>query len=128
MLKGCQTPTQHQQFHNHVLYVILSSANSYNTLHLHYKLMLSLSPGLPDNEGVFSMLRRRCKDEKLNVRKAALQAMESAIRFEAPTYRKENLELLRDHCRDPGLSVRKQSLQSLTDLLLDMPKDKLLQQ
>ena len=35
------------------------------------------------------MLRRRIKDEKLNVRKAALQALESAIRFEAPNYRKE---------------------------------------
>ena len=35
------------------------------------------------------MLRRRAKDEKLVVRKAALQAIESTIRFEAPYYRKE---------------------------------------
>lgn len=39
----------------------------------------------------------------------------------------QNVEILKDHCRDPGLSVRKQSMQSLTDLLMDMPKDTFIQ-
>ncbi|XP_053384703.1 condensin-2 complex subunit D3-like [Mercenaria mercenaria] len=84
-------------------------------------------PNLSDSEGVFSMLRRRARDEKVNVRKAALQALEAAVRFEMPNYTKQNIEVLKDHCRDPGLSVRKQALQSLTDLLIDSPKDKFLQ-
>ena len=49
---------------------------------------------LPDSDGVFSMLRRRAKDEKVVVRKAALQAIETAIRFEAPNYRKEVMDFL----------------------------------
>lgn len=44
---------------------------------------------LPDDEGVLSMIRRRARDEKVNVRKAALQAVENVIRFEAPDYRRQ---------------------------------------
>lgn len=35
------------------------------------------------------MLRRRVKDEKVNVRKAALHAIECAIRYEMPAYTKQ---------------------------------------
>lgn len=44
---------------------------------------------LPDEQGVLSMLRRRAQDEKAQVRKAALQALESVVRFEAPDYRRQ---------------------------------------
>ena len=48
-------------------------------------------PDLSDREGLFSMLRRRAQDDKLNVRKAAIQTLESAIRFEAPNITKQVL-------------------------------------
>lgn len=44
---------------------------------------------LPDEQGVLSMLRRRAQDEKAQVRKAALQALEGVVRFEAPDYRRQ---------------------------------------
>ncbi|XP_052797938.1 condensin-2 complex subunit D3-like [Mya arenaria] len=84
-------------------------------------------PNLSDSEGVFSMLRRRLNDERVNVRKAALHALEAAVRFQMPNYTEQNLSCLKDHCRDPGLSVRKQALQSLTDLLADFPTDIIIQ-
>ncbi|KAL3841668.1 hypothetical protein ACJMK2_019782 [Sinanodonta woodiana] len=84
-------------------------------------------PNLEDSDGVLSMLRRRCGDEKVNVRKSSLQAIERIIRFEAPNYRKKDLEILRDRCRDPALSVRKQAMMSLTELLQCYPFDSHLQ-
>jgi len=39
--------------------------------------------GLEDNTGVVSMLRRRSNDEKINVRKASLLAIENVCRLEA---------------------------------------------
>ncbi|KAL5006443.1 hypothetical protein ScPMuIL_015249 [Solemya velum] len=85
------------------------------------------NPNLVDDDGVISMLRRRAQDEKVNVRKSALQAIESFIRFEGASYRKEDIEVLKERCRDPSLTVRKQAMQSLTDLLLDMSHDEHLQ-
>ncbi|XP_033751450.1 LOW QUALITY PROTEIN: condensin-2 complex subunit D3-like [Pecten maximus] len=91
-------------------------------------LLTPFNPNLADDDGVMSMLRRRSRDEKVNVRKAALLAVENIIRFEAPDYRRQNLELLVERCRDPALSARKQAMQSLTSLLLEMPEEKTLQQ
>ncbi|OWF35473.1 condensin-2 complex subunit D3-like isoform X2 [Mizuhopecten yessoensis] len=91
-------------------------------------MLTPFNPNLPDDDGVMSMLRRRSRDEKVNVRKSALLAVENIIRFEAPDYRRQNLELLVERCRDPALSARKQAMQSLTSLLLEMPTEKTLQQ
>ncbi|XP_055997299.1 condensin-2 complex subunit D3-like isoform X2 [Ostrea edulis] len=93
----------------------------------HQVALTPFNPNLPDEQGVLSMLRRRARDEKVNVRKAALQALECVIKFEAPDYRRQDLDVLVERCRDPALSVRKQALQSLTDLLLAMPTEKPLQ-
>ena len=41
---------------------------------------------LPDNLGVVSMLRRRVCDEKVNVRKAAIQALESLILLDVANF------------------------------------------
>ena len=41
---------------------------------------------LPDSTGVVSMLRRRVCDEKVNVRKAAVQALESIILLDATNF------------------------------------------
>ncbi|XP_060560859.1 condensin-2 complex subunit D3-L-like [Ruditapes philippinarum] len=92
---------------------------------------VNLTPGvnlnLTNSKGVFSMLRSRLNDSKQNVRKAAVQALEAAVRFEMPNFTKENLDSLTKHYRDPVLSVRKQVFQSLKDLLMDNPKDTFLQ-
>ncbi|VDI33710.1 condensin-2 complex subunit D3, partial [Mytilus galloprovincialis] len=85
------------------------------------------NPNMPDDDGVTSMFRRRAKDPKVNVRKAALHALENIIRFQCPDYSRQDLDVLVERCRDPALSVRKQSMQSLTDLLLDFPTEKPLQ-
>ncbi len=37
---------------------------------------------MADGKGVVSMLRRRAADEKVNVRKAALQALENIMRLD----------------------------------------------
>ncbi|XP_067654633.1 condensin-2 complex subunit D3-L-like isoform X2 [Haliotis asinina] len=88
---------------------------------------IELTPGfnanLIDDDGVISMLRRRSQDQKVNVRKAALQALECMIRFEAPDYRKEDLAILEERCADPALSVRKQAMMSLTELLMQHTTD-----
>jgi len=41
-----------------------------------------MKPGLEDNSGVVSMLRRRSSDPKINVRKASLLAIENICRLE----------------------------------------------
>ena len=41
---------------------------------------------LPDSTGVVSMLRRRVCDEKVNVRKAAVQALESIILLDTTNF------------------------------------------
>jgi len=41
-----------------------------------------VKPGLDDNSGVVSMLRRRSCDTKINVRKASLLAIENVCRLE----------------------------------------------
>ena len=43
---------------------------------------LVVDTALTDGKGVLSMLRRRIQDEKVNVRKASLQAMENLIRLD----------------------------------------------
>ncbi|KAI0221272.1 Condensin-2 complex subunit D3 [Lamellibrachia satsuma] len=76
---------------------------------------------LPDNKGVVSMLRRRVCDEKVNVRKAAVQALESLILLDAANFCNQDLDAIYQRCHDPALSVRKQALVSLTTLLQEMP-------
>ena len=44
---------------------------------------------LGDGKGVMSLLRRRAGDEKVNVRKAALQALENIVKLESDGYNKE---------------------------------------
>lgn len=50
---------------------------------------ICLPIGLQDPEGVTSMLRRRASDEKVMVRKAAVQTLESAIRLAGPAYKQQ---------------------------------------
>ncbi|XP_013421008.1 condensin-2 complex subunit D3-like, partial [Lingula anatina] len=94
-------------------------------------LAVQLTPGaefsLADGKGVVSMLRRRACDEKVNVRKAALQALENVIRMEGAAFNKQDLDILNERCQDPALSVRKQAMMSLTQLLSEMPDNRTVQ-
>ncbi|XP_076046564.1 chromosome associated protein D3 [Oratosquilla oratoria] len=73
---------------------------------------------LPNATVVMSMLRRRALDDKVTVRKSALQVMENLMRLDSGMLSVKNLKVLAAHCRDPALLVRKQMITSLT-LLLD---------
>lgn len=68
-----------------------------------------------------AMLRKRTRDEKINVRKSALQVLVSILKHCDILGMEEDLLILRDHCRDPAVSVRKQALQSLTELVTAQP-------
>ncbi|XP_075822590.1 condensin-2 complex subunit D3 isoform X1 [Microtus pennsylvanicus] len=67
------------------------------------------------------MLRKRTKDEKINVRKSALQVLVNILKHCDISLMEEDLFILQEHCRDPALSVRKQALQSLTELVMAQP-------
>ncbi|CAH6858928.1 Ncapd3 [Phodopus roborovskii] len=68
-----------------------------------------------------AMLRKRTKDEKINVRKSALQVLVSILKHCDILSLEKDLLILQDHCRDPAVSVRKQALQSLTELVMAQP-------
>ncbi|XP_028666256.1 condensin-2 complex subunit D3 [Erpetoichthys calabaricus] len=67
---------------------------------------------------VMDILRVRARDEKVNVRKSALQVLTNILKFGIVSCCPEDLSILQDRCRDPAVSVRKQALLCLTDLLL----------
>ena len=62
------------------VFVELYGVNNLNVICHPYPL------ALPDNMGVVSMLRRRVCDEKVNVRKAAIQALESLILLDVANF------------------------------------------
>ena len=76
---------------------------------------------LPGERCFMTMLRKRIKDEKINVRKSALQVLMSILKHCDILSMEQDLLILQDHCRDPAISVRKQALQSLTELVMAQP-------
>ncbi|XP_045592017.2 condensin-2 complex subunit D3-L [Procambarus clarkii] len=76
----------------------------------------------PNAARVVSMLRRRALDDKVTVRKSALQALENLMRLDNEMLSDKNLEVLLEHCRDPALLVRKQIITSLTTLVNCYPE------
>lgn len=76
------------------------------------------STSLPDLI-ILQMVRRRTMDEKVGVRKAALQALESLMRLSPEVTRKEDVGVVYERCLDPALSVRKQAIVSLTMLTVE---------
>ncbi|EDO46571.1 predicted protein, partial [Nematostella vectensis] len=72
-------------------------------------------------------IRKRTCDEKVGVRKAALQALESVIHLDLAHLHKPDLIMLHDRCMDPALSVRRQAMVSLTSLLQEQPTNAMLQ-
>uniref|UniRef100_A0A803T7G9 Condensin-2 complex subunit D3 n=1 Tax=Anolis carolinensis TaxID=28377 RepID=A0A803T7G9_ANOCA len=82
---------------------------------------------LQGRKEIMGMLRLRAGDEKINVRKSALQVLMSILKYQVTPCTTEDLATLQDRCRDPAVSVRKQALQSITDLLLSQPENALIQ-
>ncbi|XP_042861506.1 condensin-2 complex subunit D3-like [Penaeus japonicus] len=77
---------------------------------------------LPNASLVVSMLHRRALDDKVTVRKSALQVLENLMRIDNEMLMDKNLEVLVEHCRDPALIIRKQMVTSLTTLVLCYPE------
>ncbi|XP_033638776.1 condensin-2 complex subunit D3-like [Asterias rubens] len=83
-------------------------------------LLLEMSNGSSSvtvGRNIICMLQKRARDEKVGVRKAALQALENILRLDGSTITIKELQVLHDACLDPALSVRKQAVASLTTLL-----------
>ena len=72
---------------------IVSMLHRQGMLHCIHATLTVITPasiaGLPDRQGMVSMLHRRAREEKVHVRKAALQALHKFILFEAPAIKKE---------------------------------------
>ncbi|XP_042229630.1 condensin-2 complex subunit D3-like isoform X2 [Homarus americanus] len=77
---------------------------------------------LPNAARVVSMLHRRALDDKVTVRKSALQVLENLMRLDNEMLTEKNLEVLAEHCRDPALLVRKQIITSLSTLMNCYPE------
>ena len=76
---------------------------------------------------ILQMVRQRTTDEKVGVRKSAIQALESLMRLNPDVTRKEDVGVVYERCMDPALSVRKQAIVSLTVLLMERMGCELLQ-
>ncbi|XP_071500786.1 condensin-2 complex subunit D3-L-like [Diadema antillarum] len=83
--------------------------------------------GFAGSSSLLSCLKQRVCDDKVGVRKAALQALENVFKLQCMTFDLQLLEILRERCHDTALSVRKQALDSLTSLLKENPRDERVQ-
>ncbi|XP_063956965.1 condensin-2 complex subunit D3-L-like isoform X1 [Lytechinus pictus] len=83
--------------------------------------------GFVGSSGLLNCLKERICDDKVGVRKAALQALENIFKLQCMAFDLQLLEILRERCRDTALSVRKQALDSLTSLLKESPTDERVQ-
>ncbi|XP_030849692.1 condensin-2 complex subunit D3 [Strongylocentrotus purpuratus] len=83
--------------------------------------------GFVGSSGLLNCLKERICDDKVGVRKAALQALENIFKLQCMNFDLQLLEILRERCRDTALSVRKQALDSLTSLLKESTTDERVQ-
>ncbi|KAJ3614271.1 hypothetical protein NHX12_017845 [Muraenolepis orangiensis] len=79
------------------------------------------------SEENLACLMRHAADPKTSVRKSALQATLSLLKFGVIPMTTENLSILSDRCRDPALSVKKKALQCLVEMLTAQPRSDLVQ-
>lgn len=73
---------------------------------------------LPNCAAMLKLLEERATDEKVHVRKNALQLLLVIMRRDGRFLLKELLKLLGNSCRDVALMVRRHMAQMITDLLL----------
>ncbi|XP_047737385.1 condensin-2 complex subunit D3 [Hyalella azteca] len=81
-----------------------------------------VSVDMPNAAMVLTLLTRRCRDDKVTVRKSALQVLENLTKLDNQMLTKANLQIFCDHCRDPALLIRKQMVVALTQLVEDHPQ------
>ncbi|KAM9364165.1 LOW QUALITY PROTEIN: condensin-2 complex subunit D3-L-like [Pholidichthys leucotaenia] len=74
-----------------------------------------------------ALLLHSIKDPKINVRKAALQALVGLLKHGVIPMSAENLASLSERCRDPAVSVKKKALQCVGELLAAKPEYRLVQ-
>uniref|UniRef100_A0A2P2I5C0 Condensin-2 complex subunit D3-like n=1 Tax=Hirondellea gigas TaxID=1518452 RepID=A0A2P2I5C0_9CRUS len=77
---------------------------------------------MPNATMVIALLKRRARDDKVTVRKSALQVLENLLKLDEAMVTKDNLKVFCDHCRDPALLVRKQMVTTLSTLVERYPK------
>ncbi|KAK6627283.1 hypothetical protein RUM44_009760 [Polyplax serrata] len=75
----------------------------------------------PGARVIINKVFEKCLDERVNVRKAALQVISSLFKFSSKWMTSEALALFGKHCRDPALSIRKDMINSVTELMLFFP-------
>ncbi|KAJ8050994.1 Condensin-2 complex subunit D3 [Holothuria leucospilota] len=92
-------------------------------------LLLNMSNGGQgyDLKGFLAMVKQRACDEKVGVRKAALQVLENLSQVDKTNLDPESMKVIQERCLDPALSVRKQAMGSFTNLLLKYPTNEALQ-
>ncbi|XP_068212187.1 condensin-2 complex subunit D3-L [Palaemon carinicauda] len=78
---------------------------------------------LPNAAMMVSMLHRRAVDEKVIVRRSALQVLENLMKLDKELLNVKNVEVLMEHCRDPALLIRKQMITSLSALVDAYPEN-----
>lgn len=76
---------------------------------------------IPKAEAVLSEMFQRAAEDKVFVRKAAFQVMESIMKFNRQWVLKDILQLMGEHCLDPAVLIRKHMVQSLSELLCYYP-------
>lgn len=81
--------------------------------------------GLAYTIKLLPLLLKRCNDEKTQVRKAAVEALECLAIIVPPCLNEEAISILRYRCMDTATSVRRQALESMTTLLLKRNDDTL---
>lgn len=79
------------------------------------------------NNTFLDMLARRLRDEKANVRKNAIEALESVLSLAPAEITLGQLNLIQSNSHDPSLMARKQVIIALKNLLYLQPSSLLLQ-
>ncbi|XP_037530246.1 condensin-2 complex subunit D3 [Nematolebias whitei] len=98
------------------------SQKTYRTLPFRTVEISSASSSGCDAKENLALLICRLKDSKINVRKAALQALLGLLKHGVIPMNWENLEVLSERTRDPAVSVKKKALQCVGELLAALPE------
>lgn len=86
---------------------------------------IDVSPALlPKASAIMNLLKERAIDEKVHVRKNALQLLHSVARRHDCYLNQELIKLFGNACRDVAPLIRKQMAQMLTELVSEHPENK----
>ncbi|PSN49777.1 hypothetical protein C0J52_01357 [Blattella germanica] len=79
---------------------------------------------LPGAGVILSELESMSGDNKVHVRKAALQALESIVKLNRSWLTTKILKIMGSRCRDPAVSIRKEIVMIISELLQRYPDDR----